>query len=356
MTNLLCRICGTEIVDGCSCGEGTMELVKMLTALSKDVYEAAVAPEEPRYDDPSIADVPSWLKSYEDLEGADAPAEEPEAPPTECWGYGLREDGDYTLGCATREDAIARGREAMPDEFFYVAHGQIHPPSTYLPPAELIVEKMAERAKEMVDRVPDGWPDATIGVITELDEVLRSWADSAGLGALWQIDQPPEWIDRPAPIPPLYTEAEREAMARWRAAPDARPGDPAPVFEAAVSHVERGDGKLLVVWNRRYAGWAMPGGKVEDGETVVDAQRRELYEETGLRSLKSTHVYEGDTAVKVGPDRGRRVHVFRVVPDTYGPREMEPGAIVGWMSREDFLRWSPFREFYEPYFAQLEPS
>ena len=37
---------------------------------------------------------------------------------------------------------------------------------------------------------------------------------------------------------------------------------------AAVSYVERSDGRILCVWNSRYGGWTLPGGKVEEGETV----------------------------------------------------------------------------------------
>ena len=51
---------------------------------------------------------------------------------------------------------------------------------------------------------------------------------------------------------------------------------------AAVAHIERQDGKMLVVWNKRYGRWAMPGGKVEEGETLADALVREMQEETGL--------------------------------------------------------------------------
>ena len=44
---------------------------------------------------------------------------------------------------------------------------------------------------------------------------------------------------------------------------------------AAVSYIERGDGRILCVWNSRYGGWTLPGGKVEEGETVEAAQERD---------------------------------------------------------------------------------
>jgi len=49
------------------------------------------------------------------------------------------------------------------------------------------------------------------------------------------------------------------------------------VNRAAVSYVEREDGRILCVWNSRYGGWALPGGKVEEGETVLlPAKHRHL--------------------------------------------------------------------------------
>ena len=60
---------------------------------------------------------------------------------------------------------------------------------------------------------------------------------------------------------------------------------PRPKPELAVSAAIFRDGKVLLV---RRAGppakglWTLPGGRVEVGETLVDAVRREVLEETGL--------------------------------------------------------------------------
>ena len=117
---------------------------------------------------------------------------------------------------------------------------------------------------------------------------------------------------------------------------------------------------ILVVWNKRYGGWSLPGGKVEEGEEIEHAMRRELLEETALHVIESKLVWDaprGELALGFSNPSGHspetHVHVFRVL--SFGKyAESERGCPVTLFTREELLRWSPFAPFYSDMFAALE--
>jgi len=126
---------------------------------------------------------------------------------------------------------------------------------------------------------------------------------------------------------------------------------------AAISLIERPeDRRLLCVWNGRYGCWSLPGGMVEEGETVEQALARELREETGLQLAAFDLLYDGPHGVpSADPTRAKAVKVYRVTA-TGEPREMEVGRPVTWLTQEEFLKWSAFAVLYEKVFALLEPQ
>ena len=51
---------------------------------------------------------------------------------------------------------------------------------------------------------------------------------------------------------------------------------------AAGALVINPQGQILLIKSLRYADWEFPGGQVEEGETMPQALKREVFEETGI--------------------------------------------------------------------------
>ena len=87
-----------------------------------------------------------------------------------------------------------------------------------------------------------------------------------------------------------------------------------------VQGINRGTGIVLIRRRNEPFGWALPGGVVDDGETLERAAAREAREETGLRlkELRQFHCYSD-------PKRDPRRHTISTVFTARGDGKLKAG-------------------------------
>lgn len=88
-------------------------------------------------------------------------------------------------------------------------------------------------------------------------------------------------------------------------------------MRVGVGVVIRGPGDTILLERRRDCGWwGLPGGKVEPGESLVDAAVREVREETGL-AVEVTHLIgtysDPGGRIVTYPDNGDVVQLVDVI-------------------------------------------
>ena len=118
------------------------------------------------------------------------------------------------------------------------------------------------------------------------------------------------------------------------------PAAPVPAVGAVVMH----DGAVLLVRRGRAPArgvWAVPGGRVELGETLVEAVEREVREETGVRVRAGDPVWSFDSVVR---DEEGRVAYHYVIVDLLAeyvagePRARDDALEARWTRPEEFSR------------------
>lgn len=116
------------------------------------------------------------------------------------------------------------------------------------------------------------------------------------------------------------------------------------VIEAAGGLVKNPNGEYLLIYRRGH--WDLPKGKIEKGESVKKAAKREVMEETGvikpkIRSFITTtyHIYEfeGEKILKVSHWYHMRIkHNQELTPQTEEDIE-----IARWVNPEQLPQYLP---------------
>lgn len=109
-------------------------------------------------------------------------------------------------------------------------------------------------------------------------------------------------------------------------------------------------GKILCVTRRNTKIWCLPGGKVDEGETALEAVIRETREETGFSVLpdKCMPIYSD---IVLGDDGNHYysttfAYLDVVQEDDPGTEwSVEPGIMVSMITADDLIRHGAFSEY-----------
>ena len=116
--------------------------------------------------------------------------------------------------------------------------------------------------------------------------------------------------------------------------------------DAACVLIQRGDKFLAISRRDNSSLWGLPGGKVDPGETAVQAAIRELQEETGL--VRETRSLLAVISAVCPGEVGYFVTTFRLLGDIED-RELqaEAGMTLGWKTKEELCdeTISPFASY-----------
>jgi 8-oxo-dGTP diphosphatase len=116
--------------------------------------------------------------------------------------------------------------------------------------------------------------------------------------------------------------------------------------EAAIGALVLKDQKVLLVKRSQSPSkglWALPGGKINLGETLQQAVMREVFEETGVSVIPLQPIYSFDSIHKDGKGNTQFHYVIVDLLAEYKGGELKAGddaAEVGWFSLQDLKRIS----------------
>lgn len=113
--------------------------------------------------------------------------------------------------------------------------------------------------------------------------------------------------------------------------------------------------RLLTVTNRRWGGFSCPGGKVDKGESLLAAAKRELLEETGCEAL-SIEQWIGGVHYDSPKDEGPPWFCMAFWADIGDqiPTQQEEGTEIGWHTPIELMNNSIYPDWYRYLFAQAD--
>ena len=110
--------------------------------------------------------------------------------------------------------------------------------------------------------------------------------------------------------------------------------------QSAGGVIENTEGKIVVV-SQRGTSWSLPKGHIEDGEDILAAAKREIYEETGITELelvKDLGSYWRYKIGKEGEDQTEKKTIFllhfKTSQTKLAPIDKE-NPEARWVNRED---------------------
>lgn len=109
---------------------------------------------------------------------------------TERWGYASDDEAERWTGAyATREEAIAAGREEFGVESFWVASGTRPDAGDYFPDAHDMIETAEQVAYDAVGEASEDWsPTPSKEAREELEAFITAWANKHCPCDFWVAD------------------------------------------------------------------------------------------------------------------------------------------------------------------------
>ena len=140
-----------------------------------------------------------------------------------------------------------------------------------------------------------------------------------------------------------------------------------PIMQVGASvAVIDGEGRFLLQKRTDNGQWGYHGGCVEPGETVEEAAKRELFEETGLLAdgLELHGVYSGPGMFYIYPngDETNIVDIVYICRSWHGDMRPQPGEVdeLRWFCPEDFppeeMISPPNRAFFREFRTKKDMS